>query len=139
MEYLKIPLIRYLLMTDMLYCDDADRYFEEIELAFDYYWDTAPSHVPEVLYECRPTNIRNGIVERLYERTVEYISDNCPEFSTQDDSFDEMLTSEDSESLEALLTTWLGKAVKTVEPDYTKPVEFKEAYKSWLAEPEEEL
>lgn len=121
--------------STMLYDEDSNRYFDDEDDAYGYYWDNELTP-PEFLYGTKKADISyvspsrmQGVIETIIESF-----DDVPEFSTEDNAFGEMITEEDEQILRDLLSAWLQRAVKTCEQDKTVKYPTAEEYAKYVAE-----
>ena len=107
-------------MSDMLYDNDCERYFSDVEVACDWYWETPPAEVPEFLYGTKPLVIEDSLIERLSESVLSYIDTNGDELSGEGDDgyFSECLKSDAIEELENFLKNWLQRNFRIIELSY---------------------
>lgn len=121
---------------ESLYCDENDRYFNEIEEAFYYFaeQDISPAGAPEYIYGCKYAEVSRDTCEWLANELIESIDNDKPELSTEDEYFSGMLNEKDKTFLEDLIGLWLKFTVSTIEPDYDQKISFRDDYEKYLRE-----
>lgn len=122
----------------LLYDESLDRYFDDEDDAYLYYWDNELKP-PEFLYGTKRVEFDTALVERAAERLIEYIDESAPEFSTEDDSFAGMLHDDETALIEDLIGVWLKKTIKTFTQDSSKKYPTAEAFAAFVKEQEAPL
>ena len=119
----------------MLYDDNLQRYHsaDDVEELYEQYEDEG-GRMPEVLYEVKAVEVKRCWAETLAAWVVEWIDEGFKKMSTEEDRFSDRLSAERHAELVEILHGWMVRACDTVEPDYDKPVAFREGYLRWLAE-----
>ena len=124
-------------VCESLYDDVSDKYFSDIEVACNWYWESKPEDVPEFIYGTKPLEIDDSLIERLSERVLSYIDTDGDELSGEGDNgyFSECLKPAAIDELENLLKIWLQKHSNTVVPDYDHKESLREEYIKWMKGP----
>lgn len=129
----------------MFYFDDSDRWYDELDDLFDEYSDPEPTKrrpftdADKILHG-KPRPARESVnMEYLLSAIFEYLDENVPELSTEEDYFSERLSKHEKETLQHLLGYWLTHVVPPLYfPDYDNPVtDVGAEYQRWLKEMDE--
>lgn len=113
----------------MIYCKEADKYFDSLEEVFEHYSNKPVDKIPKTVYECKLVEVDQENINLLTQLVVEYIDDCIPELNNPEGYFSDFVTEEESEELAELLSTWIKQVNTCVEPDYSRKILLREIVK----------
>ena len=121
-------------MSDLIYDQETGYYFNSVEEIFESYWDNRViwMDAPEQVFECKPVRVDFLHASRCADKIIDYMDADMPEMASEEDEyFSNTLNGHAKGELIDLIHFWMHSHCSTVEPDFTKPIEFKKEYEEW--------